>query len=164
MQVVIEAGNLLVYDASKFVILVPFDLQTSQHRSIKMMHSAQFCASGPKVISYDPEKPVKRRQESATELAMATDIKMSSFARRLSSGSAITLSRPLDVRSLSYATCIREECNKSSNFKRARRKGPISYNGMPQIHPKTALPFDDHHPHLIHPFLDRPLSPPKTAS
>jgi len=31
----------------------------------------------------------------------------------------------------------------------------------PQDYP---FPFDDHHPHLIHPFLDRPHSPPQTAS
>jgi len=35
---------------------------------------------------------------------------------------------------------------------------------MLHIYPKTALPFDDHHPHLIHPSLDRPHSPPHTAS
>jgi len=34
-------------------------------------------------------------------------------------------------------------------------KVPIGYNGTPQIHPKIALPFDDHHPYLIHPSLDR---------
>jgi len=43
-------------------------------------------------------------------------------------------------------------------------KVPIGYNGMPQIHPQNCpFPFDDHHPHLIHLFLDRPLSPPQTA-
>jgi len=34
-----------------------------------------------------------------------------------------------------------------------RNKGPIGYNGMSQIHSKTAPPFDDHHPHLT-PSLD----------
>jgi len=42
---------------------------------------------------------------------------------------------------------------------------PICYNGTPQIHPQNCLfPCDDHHPYLIHPFLDRPLSPSQTAS
>jgi len=36
--------------------------------------------------------------------------------------------------------------------------------GRPKFTPKTALPFDDHHLHLIHPSLDRPHSPFQTAS
>ena len=44
-------------------------------------------------------------------------------------------------------------------------KVSIGYNGTPQIYPQNCpFPFDDHHPHLIHPSLDRPLSPPQTAS
>ena len=34
----------------------------------------------------------------------------------------------------------------------------------PNSPPKLHLPFDDHHPHLIHPSLDRPHAPPQTAS
>jgi len=46
-----------------------------------------------------------------------------------------------------------------------RRKGPTGYNGTPQLHPQNCpFPFDDNHPHIIHPFLDRPHSPPLTAS
>jgi len=33
--------------------------------------------------------------------------------------------------------------------------------GRPKFIPKLPLPFDDHHPHLIHPTLDRPNSHPK---
>jgi len=54
-----------------------------------------------------------------------------------------------------------------SKLRRARRRCPIGYNGTPQIHPQSSscpFRFDDHHPHLIHPSLDRPLSPPQTAS
>jgi len=52
-----------------------------------------------------------------------------------------------------------------SNLRRARRKGPIGYNGTPQIHPQNCpFSFDDHHPHLITPILDRLHSPPQTAS
>ena len=51
-----------------------------------------------------------------------------------------------------------------SILRRARRKGPISYNGTPQIHPKLTLPFDNHHPHLIHPYQAQPHSPPQMAS
>ena len=44
-------------------------------------------------------------------------------------------------------------------------KLPIGYNGTPQIHPQNCpFPFDDHHPNLIHPFLDRLLSPTQTAA
>jgi len=39
-----------------------------------------------------------------------------------------------------------------------RIKVPIGYNGMPQNCP---FPFDDNHPHLIHPSFDRTHSPPK---
>jgi len=42
-------------------------------------------------------------------------------------------------------------------------KLPISYNETPKIHPQN-FPFDNHHPHLIHPSLVRPLSPSKTTS
>jgi len=46
-----------------------------------------------------------------------------------------------------------------------RRSRSTSYNGTPQIHPQNCpFPFDDHHPHLIHPSFDRPHSPSQTAS
>ena len=46
-----------------------------------------------------------------------------------------------------------------------RNKVPIGYNGTPQIHLQNCpFPFDDHHQNLIHPFLDRSLSPAQTAS
>ena len=44
-----------------------------------------------------------------------------------------------------------------------RNKGPIGYNGTPQIH-NCPFPFDNHHSNLIHPFLNRPHSPSQTAS
>jgi len=34
----------------------------------------------------------------------------------------------------------------------------------PNLPTKLPIPFDDHHPHLIHPSLDRSHSPPQTAS
>jgi len=35
------------------------------------------------------------------------------------------------------------------------QKGPIGYNGTPQIHPQNyPFSFDDQHPHLTHPSLD----------
>ena len=41
---------------------------------------------------------------------------------------------------------------------------PTGYNGMPQIHPQNcSFSFSDHHPHLMHPSLDGPHSPPQTA-
>jgi len=44
-------------------------------------------------------------------------------------------------------------------------KGPIGYNGTPQIHPQNCpFPFVDHYPHLIHPSLDRLHSPSQMAS
>jgi len=46
-------------------------------------------------------------------------------------------------------------------------KVPISYNGIWDAtnSPRNSfLPFVNHHPHLIHPSLDRPHSPSKTAS
>jgi len=52
-----------------------------------------------------------------------------------------------------------------SNLRRAPRKDPIGYNGTSEIYPQNCpFPFDDHHQILIHPFLDRPHSPPQTAS
>jgi len=48
-QAVTDVTNLLVYDPSKFVILVPSDAHVSQHRS---MMSAQFSSTAPKVISF----------------------------------------------------------------------------------------------------------------
>ena len=45
-------------------------------------------------------------------------------------------------------------------------KVPIGYNGTPQIHTKNC-PFPStimHHPHLIHPSIDRLHSPSQTAS
>ena len=36
---------------------------------------------------------------------------------------------------------------------------------MPHIYPQNCpFPFDDLHPHLTHPSLDRPHSPPQTSS
>ena len=62
--------------------------------------------------------------------------------------------------------CVFDITRPQSNLRRAVcRKGPIDYNGTPQLHPQNCLfPFDDHHPHLIHPSLDRPHSPTRTAS
>ena len=41
----------------------------------------------------------------------------------------------------------------------------IVYDGMPHIYDQNCpFPFDDHHPCLIHPSLDRPHSPPQTIS
>jgi len=42
---------------------------------------------------------------------------------------------------------------------------PIGYSGIPQIHPQNcSFPFDNHHPYLIHPSLNRPHSSSQTAS
>jgi len=49
-------------------------------------------------------------------------------------------------------------------FAQLRNKVPVGYNGMPQIHPKLPLSFENYHPHLIHPSLERPHSPSQTAS
>jgi len=44
-------------------------------------------------------------------------------------------------------------------------KIPIGFNGTPYIYPQNCpFPFDDHHPHLTQPSLDRPHSPRQTAS
>jgi len=44
-------------------------------------------------------------------------------------------------------------------------KVPIGYNGMPQIHLQNyPFPFDNYHPQLIHPSLNRPHSPSQMAS
>jgi len=40
-------------------------------------------------------------------------------------------------------------------------KFPFVTMGCPNSPPKLPLLFDDHHQNLIHPFIDRPLSPPK---
>jgi len=40
----------------------------------------------------------------------------------------------------------------------------IGYNGCSKFTLNCPFPFDDHHPHLIHTSLDRPHSPPQTAS
>jgi len=108
MQTATEAANLLVYDPSKFVVIVAADAQTSQHRSLRSMHSAQFCESAPKVISYDPDKPVKTHMDSSVELVIAGHIRMSSFARRVSTGSAVTISRPLEVSPLFYCLLLKQ--------------------------------------------------------
>jgi len=42
---------------------------------------------------------------------------------------------------------------------------PIGYNGILQIHPQNCpFPYDDNQPHITHPSLDQPHSPPQTAS
>jgi len=41
----------------------------------------------------------------------------------------------------------------------------LGNNGMPQIHLQNCpFPFDNHHPNLMYPSLNRPHSPPETAS
>ena len=54
--------------------------------------------------------------------------------------------------------------NDSSIAVRTSAQLPLVTMRPPKSPPKLSLPFDDHHPHLIHPSLDRPHSPPKTAS
>jgi len=54
-----------------------------------------------------------------------------------------------------------------SNLGRAEPQSPhwLQWPGTPQIHPQNCLiPFDDHHPYLIHSSLDRPHSPSQTTS
>jgi len=43
-------------------------------------------------------------------------------------------------------------------------KSPLVTMGCPNFTPKLPLSFDDSHPHLIHPSLDQPHSPPQMAS
>jgi len=44
-------------------------------------------------------------------------------------------------------------------------KGPTGYNGTSHFHPQNcSFLFDDNHPHLIHPTLNRPHSPTQMAS
>jgi len=46
-----------------------------------------------------------------------------------------------------------------------RNEVPLVTTGRPKFTPKLpSLPFDDDHPNLIHPSLDRAHSPPQTAS
>jgi len=67
------------------------------------------------------------------------------------------------------ASMVTKNKSSQSNFGRARRsrtnrnKVPPDYNGTSQIH-NCLFPFDDNYPYLIHPSLDRPHSPPQTAS
>jgi len=51
-----------------------------------------------------------------------------------------------------------------SNLGRAASQSRISYNGTPQVHPKTAPSLRRWPPHLIHRSIDRPNSPSQTAS
>jgi len=60
-----------------------------------------------------------------------------------------------------------------SNFKRARRSRTTIRNKVPRalvtigrstFTQNCPFPFDDNHPHLIYPSLDRPHSPRQTAS
>jgi len=99
-QAVTDAASLLVFDPSRFVILVPSDAQVSQQRSVM---SAQFSSTAPRVINYDPDKPVRRLDDSSVEFSLASHIQLSSFARRLSTGSNVpAVTRQLDVIFLLY--------------------------------------------------------------
>ena len=78
----------------------------------------------------------------------------------------------LDRRSLACKSSTEQDLDKSSPniiweervaLPQLCNKVPIGYNQMPKVHPQNC-PFDDHHPHLIHPSLDRPRSPFQTAS
>jgi len=99
---VTEAIKLFVHDPFKFVILVPTQSgNISQDRSRLF---AQFSSTAPKVINYDPDKPVKRRRESSVDLAVASHMQMS-YSRRMSTASTdAALPQKLDVISLLYCT------------------------------------------------------------
>jgi len=56
------------------------------------------------------------------------------------------------------------QLDRFTHFTELCNKFPIGYNGMLQICPKAALPFDDNHPCLIHSSLDWPHSWSQTAS
>jgi len=100
---VATAAKLLVYDPSKFIVPLSsqVDMAPVQRRPITL--SAQFSSTIAKVISYDPEKPIKhkRRQSgSADEIAQVSRLQMVSSTnvlRMISSQSGPDVSSLLDV-------------------------------------------------------------------
>ena len=77
----------------------------------------------------------------------------------------ICINKPHRSTARKYGGLIMITSPAHSNLERHKEpccKVPITYNGMPQIHPQNCpLLFDDHCPHLIHTFLDQPTHHPK---
>jgi len=72
---VAEAAHLLIFDASKFVIMIPLTEEASFHHKSKL--STQFSEMAPKVINYDPEKPIRVHPDSPTPLARFSRLMLS---------------------------------------------------------------------------------------
>jgi len=75
---VVEAANLLIFDASKFVIMIPLPEETLYHDKRRL--SAQFSEIAPKVINYDPEKPIRVHPDSPTPLARLSRLMLSTMS------------------------------------------------------------------------------------
>ena len=106
-----NAVVLLLYDPSKFVVPIP-SLVISHHRSAL---SAQFSVTAPKVINYDPEKPIKmHRENAAAKLAQTSHLQIehSSDTQRPSGSNVYNALEMLDVNSL--ITCY--PCYKAAAY------------------------------------------------
>jgi len=79
----------------------------------------------------------------------------SNRTHNMSPPSSPSIQRPCTI------VIARTRTSPQSNLRRARRKGPIGYNGTLKIHPQNCpFSFHDHH-HLIHPYQARPTHHPK---
>jgi len=101
-EAVSKAAQLLFFNPAKFSIPITSDQSVSHPR---MVLSAQFSEIAPKVISYDPEKPIKPKQrDSSTHLAQRSRFSFSSVTGgqvyRQSDASLSYIAQPLEVSSL----------------------------------------------------------------
>ena len=110
-KAVTEAAQLLVFNASMFVIPLTPHEEASHHRSRVSRLSAQFSEIMPKVINYDPDKPITLLPgTSSKQLAQTSRLMLSSMphARRLTATAAAAAVpatvQPLDVSFLVYRT------------------------------------------------------------
>jgi len=96
-----KAAQLLLFNASKFMIPLAAHEEASCHSYHKARLSTQFSAHAPKVINYDPARPVREHSDSTAVFTQSSRLSMSSMRFK-----SITMSsaapQPLDVRSLLY--------------------------------------------------------------
>ena len=102
---VTQATKLLLYDPNMFVVPLPVHSEDSHHRH---RLSAQFSAMAPKVINYDPQKPIAAHRRSSKQLDLASTISVqilssTSGVRYHSSRNIPTALDQLDV-SFSFCT------------------------------------------------------------
>ena len=103
---VTEAAQMLLFDPTKFIIPLSDHSVVPRHKSNL---STQFSALAPRVISFDPTKPIRMHRDESVQIARTSHLHVessTSYAPRISSMSGIATKELQDVSMMSTYVLI----------------------------------------------------------